>query len=407
MDQLWSVGILFLLVGLPLSSAVECPQYCACYETTNGVSANCNYQRLTDMSSLVFPVNTFYLDFSFNALSSIDSSTIPDLSNLLILKIEHCEVSSISADSFSHLRTLQNVTLNGNEIQDIHPDAFRGLSSLRHLFLEDNKISILKDGVFDTLQLEQLYMKGNDLQQLTKGTFLGLRVSDVRLGGNKIHSLTPEILDPIKSSLNIFTLENNDAPLEIGLNTFDGTRLQVLKLRNSSISEHGFLKYVTAQNLDISKNHFKNFDFSAYDRLSSVENLKLAGLGIEYLEEHMLRPFSSVTNLDLSENQLGLVNGRIFRLVPDLTVLNLMGNPISILSNRFGNNLVKLEKLVMRGCKLPELMDPTPFLPIVNLKELDMGNNYIQVSILYGVSGQCTVGGVMAVYCRGCQVSVL
>ncbi len=224
-------------------------------------------------------------------------------------------------------------------------------------------------------------MRGNSLQQLTSGTFQGLRVSDLRLGDNKIHSITSQILDPIKTSLNVFMLENNDAPLEIGLDTFDGTRLQVLKLRNSSITEHGFLKYVTAQHLDISKNIFKNFDFSAYDRLSSVETLKLAGLGLEYLDEHTLRPLSSVTNLDLSENELGLVNGRMFRLVPYLRVLNLMGNPISILSNRFGNNLGRLEKLVMRGCRLPELMDPGPFLPMVNLKELDLGNNFIQVSL--------------------------
>ncbi len=143
MEQFWGFSTLLMLSGLPYSSGVDCPQYCACYETTNGVSANCNYQRLTDMKSLVFPINTFYLDFSFNSLSSIDSNTIPDLPNLLILKIEHCDVSSISADSFSRLRNLQNLTLNGNVIQDIHPDAFRGLFSLRHLFLEDNKISIL------------------------------------------------------------------------------------------------------------------------------------------------------------------------------------------------------------------------------------------------------------------------
>ncbi len=34
----------------------------------------------------------------------------------------------------------------------------------------------------------------------------------------------------------------------------------------------------------------------------------------------------------------------------------------------------------MGGCWLPELMDLTPFLPMVNLKELDLGNNFIQVS---------------------------
>ena len=282
---------------------------------------------------MMFPADTFYLEFSFNALAEINMNTVPNLPNLMVLKIEECQVSNIDTDSFAHLKNLQNLTLNGNQIQDIHKDAFRGLRSLKHLFLEKNKIVHLEDGVFDSLELEQLYLTENNIQQLTSGTFNGMMVSHLRLGRNKLSTLTSETLEPVKSTLIVFILDNNELPLEININTFENTNLQVLKLRNSSLTEHGFLKNVAAQTLDISKNKFRTLDFSPYTGLARVQHLNLADTGIEFLKEKILSPFQGLTKLDLSENEITAPGGNVWQMVPNLRELDLMANPIIQLSN--------------------------------------------------------------------------
>ena len=333
------------------------------------------------MQGMVFPPDTFYLDFSFNTLSEINRSAIPNLPNLMTLKIEECQVSSIDADSFAHLPHLQNLTLSGNLIQDIHKDAFRGLRNLRHLFLEKNKIMRLDDGVFDSLQLEQLFLTQNSIQQLTSGTFNGLVVGDLRLGGNKLSRLTSEILQTIKPRLKVLKLDNNEVPLEIDINTFESMLLHVLNLRNSSIADHGFLKHVMAQTLDLSANPFNNLDFSVYTGLNRVQELNLANVGIEVLDEKTLSPFPSLSILDLSENKMSVASGSVWQKVPNLQQLDLSANPIAQLSNSFGRYLTSLTDLVLRGGKLTELMNPEPFMPMVNLQKFDVGGNNIQVRL--------------------------
>ena len=356
-----------------------CPRYCSCVRVTNGVSVNCNYQRLSAVNDMVFPADTFYLDFSFNTLGEINSDAIPNLPNLMILKIEECQVSSIDADSFAHLPNLQNLTLNGNQIQDIHKDAFRGLRSLRHLFLEKNNIAHLEDGVFDSLELEQLYLTENNLQQLSSGTFNGLMVSDLRLGGNKFSTFTSEMLQPIKERLTVFMLDNNKIPLEINIDTFTDTNLQMLTLRNSQLTDHGFLKNVAAQNLDISGNTLRSLDFSPYTGLARVQQLNLGNVGIEFLDEETLSPFQGLTTLDLSENKISILSSNVWQNVRNLEQLDLTANPIVRLSNSFGRYLTSLNTLVLRGCSLSELINPNPFMPMVNLRSLDVGGNKIQV----------------------------
>ena len=357
----------------------DCPRYCTCYRVTNGVSVNCNYQRLSNMKDMVFPADTFYLDFSFNSLSEISRDAIPNLPSLTILKIEECQVSSIDADSFAHLPNLQNITLNGNQIQDMHKDAFRGLRSLRHLFLEKNNIRHLEDGVFDSLALEQLYLTENNIQQITTGTFNGLMVSDLRMGGNKISSLTSEMLQPIKERLTVFIIDKNEVPLEIDINTFTDMYLQVLKLSHSQITNHGFLKNVATQTLHISGNPFRTFDFSPYTNLANVQQLNIADVGIEFLEEETLSPFQGLINLDLSENKIMVLSSKVWQKVPNLEKLDLTGNPIMQFSNSFGRYLTRLNTLQLTGCKLSELTNPTPFTPMVNLQKLDVRGNNIQV----------------------------
>ncbi len=381
---LWSKIFLttcLLQAASPQQVDENCPRYCSCFRTTNGVSVNCNYQRLSDLHSLVFPPDTFYLEFSFNALAEINSNTVPNLPGLRFLKIEECQVGSVGADSFSHLPKLQNLTLNGNQIQDIHKDAFRGLTNLRHLLLERNIIRNLEDGVFDSLQLESLYLTNNNVHQLSAGTFSGLVVSDLSLGGNSLSSLTSEMLQPVKTVLTEFTLDNNKLPLEIDIDTFSNTNLRELNLRNSSLTNHEFLKNVAAESLNIGQNQFQNLDLSPYAGLASVRFLNLADVGIEFLDDETLSPFSGVTQLDLSNNRISVLGGSVFRHVPNLLELDLMGNPIMQLSASFGEHLTKLRKLGMRGCSLSDFTNPSPFLPMISLQELDLGNNRIQVRL--------------------------
>ncbi len=376
-----------VLVGGFAQQVNDCPRYCSCYRTPNGVSANCNYQRLGDLSGMVFPPDIIYLDFSFNALAEINSNTIPNMPDLLILKIEECQVGNIGADAFAHLPNLLNLTLNGNQIQDIHKDAFRGLRSLRHLFLEKNNIARLEDEVFDSLELEQLYLTDNNIQQLTSDTLKGLMVSDLRMGGNALSSLTSEMLLPVKRTMKTFTLDNNEVPLEINIDTFANTDLDVLKLRNSSLTQHAFLRYVATQFLDISMNKFGDLDFSPYTNLrASVQELALSASGIEFLDDNILAPFQGLRHLDLSENNISVLSGKVFQKVPNLESLELMANPIMQLSDSFGEHLTKVGRLGLRSCRLSDLTNPKPFLPMVALRELDLGNNLIQVSILTSVT---------------------
>ncbi|XP_030044016.1 toll-like receptor 2 isoform X2 [Microcaecilia unicolor] len=86
-------------------------------------------------------------------------------------------------------------------------------------------------------------------------------------------------------------------------------------------------------------------------------------------------------HLDLSYNKLQQVTGKDFSNLPNLQVLNLGYNNISVIEDNTFKFNVLLEALIIFNNSLPEI--PMPALrPLRNLKKLDMSNNLYNYSTL-------------------------
>ena len=143
--------------------------------------------------------------------------------------------------------------------------------------------------------------------------------------------------------------------------------------------QHNFLKQVNTDTLDISKNKFYSTDFYTYPSLVSVQKADLSAIGIEFLSDDKFSSFSGLTELNLSHNEIFILDGDAFKVMPALRVLSVSYNPIIRISRRFGDYLTNLKELHMKGCKLAELTEPSPFSSLNNLQILDLRDNLIQV----------------------------
>ncbi|XP_047636621.1 vasorin [Phacochoerus africanus] len=188
-----------------------------------------------------------------------------------------------------------------NGITTLDTGSFAGLLGLQLLDLSQNQITSLPGGVFQPLaNLSNLDLTANRLREITNETFRGLRrLERLYLGKNRIRHIQPGAFDALEHLLEL-KLQDNE------LRALPPLRLPRLLL------------------LDLSHNSLPALEPGVLDT-ANVEALRLAGLGLQQLDEGLLGRLRNLHDLDVADNQLERVPPAIWGL-RGLTRLRLAGN---------------------------------------------------------------------------------
>ncbi|NWX03125.1 LRC32 protein, partial [Caloenas nicobarica] len=132
--------------------------------------------------------------------------------------------------------------------------------------------------------------------------------------------------------------------------------------------------------LELSDNFIRNLSSSHMPGFGQLEYLDLRSNQLEAVSDTTLAQLPQLRSLLLGSNRLDrnyLANGRAFRLLRNMEVLDLSANNLeSHMAGWYVRNLTRLRMLDLSGNKMTKL-PASIFWSVPGLRELDLSNNYV------------------------------
>ncbi|KAJ7989313.1 hypothetical protein DPEC_G00303250 [Dallia pectoralis] len=215
-------------------------------------------------------------------------------------------IESLTEEDFVEMESLEMLDLSQNKLTELPDRVFETLTSLRNLDLSANQITYLSEESFSGMALlERLYLYSNHIQTIHPAAFQGLnQLLELKLQGNQLTTL-PVLAMP---------------------------RLLLLDLRFNTLSSPGTKDLQTP----------------------NLESLKLAGLGLESLDEELMASLGNLHELDISGNKLSSFPPAL-REARGLIHLSLAENPMGPLKLDDLQNLGELQELDISNLSLQTL----------------------------------------------------
>lgn len=199
---------------------------------------------------------------------------------------------------------LKTLIMDNCGLTDIEPESFKNLAPLIELAITRNNIRVIKEGVFNYMDVQHL-----------------------NLSYNKIHTIKPTAFDHMKNLRSVILDHNEITLYALWFQSCPNITLISVK--------HNFIQYLPEGAFKSIKNHKLNLYFS-YNKIQKVENdvFDVNEIGDFCLDHNEMGEFDfrlkKVHNIDLQDNHIGCLSDEFLKNeLGKVTVLNLKENPVN------------------------------------------------------------------------------
>uniref|UniRef100_A0A1B6CHW6 LRRCT domain-containing protein n=1 Tax=Clastoptera arizonana TaxID=38151 RepID=A0A1B6CHW6_9HEMI len=351
---------------------------------------DCHISRLTpDFFINTTGINN--LDLSGNPLRILEAGIFDPLMSLEHLKLNRCNLTHIAGTTFANIEHIRTLELSHNNLKGpVDWMMVLGhLGRLEQLDIRGSGIVNLPDNVFDNnTYLRQLILAENELVDLDVATTLGQNLKHLDfLDLSDCHLVGPLSENAFSNAakLRILLLSGNKLfPATLSAALAHTTKLHKLSLKNCDLTRipaDTFHRLTSLQELDISRNPLNNaftglltpletlehldmgysnlgrISKSTFSKMTSLKTLILSGNKLQSLESGLFQNLTHLVTLELNYCGLSRLNSTVFPddfTYPDLEVLKLAGNPLTVPSSGsfLPRQLRRLHTLDLSFCNL-------------------------------------------------------
>lgn len=221
--------------------------------------------------------------------------------------------SAAHSDKFGRaeypLHKLKELTLPANDIAYIEPNSFSGLNRLHWLDLRFNQLRAINRDTFAGLPgLETLYLNDNQIESIDDGAFDLPSLTWLRLGFNKLKRLSDGVFAHLPKLVTMELAANDLMHIGKSLNNLEAVEA-----------------------ISLERNNVADIDLAELAKLPNLQRLELAGSGFSFATtkfDGAQDVNSPLLHLDIRYNELSnAMDLNKLRIFPNLTELNLYGNP--------------------------------------------------------------------------------
>ncbi|CAG0919631.1 unnamed protein product [Notodromas monacha] len=395
------------------------PEICECKKSKE------DFVLCTGRACTRLPTNLFVPDGRLRIMrtniTALTSDMFANLSNLVHLDVRsNPQLAEIQPGSFANLQSLTNLTLSFNKFAKLSPESFKGLVNLQEVFLVQNGIKSLKD-VAAALRpailpnLYHVHLGGNDFGNILEGDLApmeGSPVKDIQLMSSNIKSIQANVLRPLQQLGRLRLRENNISASNLvnfvkslprstyaldvsacGLTSEDlaalfsalsGTSVAELWLVKNSfpVVKKGMITgWPGLKKLNMRETGLMGVEEKAFEKLTGLEELYLAGNKLTQLQDAFLLPSLRILDLSLNNGASDLKNSGHFELgenkfksMQRLEKLRFRGNNLGHVEKDTFTGLESLVSLDLESCMI-STMGPEPFSHLKSLETLFLQRN--------------------------------
>lgn len=364
-------------------------------------------QEISD-STFINLRNLTTVDLSYNNIMNIRPSSFVNVMNIKQLLLKGNQLNAFKGEFFNTGTGLEELDISENQLSFLFPSSFRIHPRLRILKAANNKFNFFSSELIQSLQfLEHIDLSGNLLKSIDELDFARLpRLRELLLARNSLESLS-EMAFHNSTQLQILDLSDNKID-RLGDRTFEGlARLELLNLNNNSLSElpdtiFERSKVQMLENIILSRNNFevaplkslqRQYFFVSFVDLSRnnlreisneasiMVNIKKLDLSYNPLSEEAVTNILNEPKTVRSLNLAGTGIKQISSLeTPFLKTLNLSNNDLTLINEKVFERATLLETLDLSNNQLRDLKALAKVWPkLSSLQNLDLSNNSFEM----------------------------
>ncbi|XP_030634383.1 tsukushi isoform X2 [Chanos chanos] len=309
-------ALLYLSVSLLLEPVVaggvkNCHPQCRCEVESFGLFDSFSLTKVDcsrmgpGTAPVPIPLDTSYLDLSFNSIGSITDSMLsgPGYTTLVSLDLSNNDISRVSSHAFSKLRYLETLDLSHNSLDSLPNGCFSGLP-LVEVDLGDNS--------FQEFNLDMFTTRGQE---------------------------TPISVDLSNNMLTVVTRNSQSQHLYI----------KTLVLASNRLTTVPDLAGIPLQYLNLDGNPISQIEEGAFEDMKDLVYLSLSSIPqLSIIQPYSFRGLRSLQVLDLSNNsQLKSLSPDVFAGLLSLQELNLSKSAITPLPNTVLNHMPNIKSITL------------------------------------------------------------
>lgn len=334
-------------------------------------------------------INTFNAHWGPGKALEMTDSSLLGLKELKTLDLADNNIRTLPENLFCSLGNLHTLNLTRNRIRSSERLGFGspstrecGSSDLINLDISHNELRSLSEnpGFSSLRRLQQLDLRYNNISDVSGEALAGLvSLRVLNLANNKIESL-PQGLFAGSRELREVHLHNNSL-FSLAKGLFH--RLEQLlvldlsgnQLASGHIDSGTFIGLIRLIVLNLSHNALTRIDGRTFKDLFFLQILDLRNNSIGFIEDNAFLPLYNLHTLNLAENRLNMIGPLLFNGLFVLSKLTLNNNLIVSVDTRAFHNCSALKDLDLSSNALEEVPDALQELSF--LKTLDLGENQI------------------------------